>query len=469
MIDLISRRDFQKIAIIDNTKIKTFEDLNKDVKEIEAIIKPRQVVILLCNNSYESLLIYLASLKCGAVPLLLSDSISEFNINEYVKIYLPTYIFSPKELKNLPLESQKFRDYTVYINHNSKNNLHQNLALLLTTSGSTGNPKVVKVSKKNLISNTEAICKYLNLTCKERHITTLPMNYTYGLSCINTFLYSGASIILSDNAITTKDFWINVEMYKPTYISGVPYTYEILSKYFLEKLRSSSIKVFTQAGGKLNNECIRKFIKFSKETKKKFIVMYGQTEATARMSYLPFEKLDEKIGSIGISIPGGSFSLRNTYKDKNKTKRDIGELVYEGDNVTSGYATSYKDLDILKEENKQLNTGDLAWIDKDNYVYLIGRINRFAKINGIRVSLIDVEDLMKDLGYDCAISSNDIDLKIYIEIGENTKFDNSRIKKEITKRINLSPNSIKLKTKKKLPRLESGKINYQKLEDKNFE
>ena len=469
MIDLISKRHLDNIAIIDNNKIKTYNDLNKDIKEIEAIIKPRQVLILLCNNSYESLLIYLAALKCDAVPLLLSDSISEFNINEYVKRYLPTFIFSPKEIKNFSLRSQKFGNYFIYKTDNYENNLHTNLALLLTTSGSTGNPKVVKVSKNNFMSNTESICEYLNLTNKERHITTLPMNYTYGLSCINTFLCSGASIILNENAITTKDFWVNLEKYKPTQIAGVPYTYEILSKYFLEKLRFSSIKVFTQAGGKLNNEYIRKFINFSKDTKKKFIVMYGQTEATARMSYLPFDKLNEKIGSIGISIPGGSFSLRNTYRDKNNPKKTIGELVYKGDNVTSGYANSYEDLFSLKEENKQLNTGDLAWIDKDNYVYLIGRINRFAKINGIRVSLIDVEDLVKDLGYDCAISSDDINLKIYIEIGENINFDNSIVRKEIIKKINLSPNSIKLKIKKKLPRLESGKINYQKLEDNNFE
>ena len=196
--------------------------------------------------------------------------------------------------------------------------------------------------------------------------------------------------------------------------------------------------------------------------------MYGQTEATARMSYLPFNKLKQKIGSIGKAIPGGKFSLRNIYKDESFNKK-IGELVYEGHNVTDGYANTFDDLDDIKENNFKLNTGDIAWIDEDKYVFLLGRIKRFAKISGIRVSLVDVENIIASLGYPCAVISDDRDLKVFIEIPDKILLDMNKMKKEITAKINISPNSINLTRKAKLPRIESGKINYKVMEHKNFE
>ena len=460
MFDLINKKDPESIAIIERGITKTYKDLNEDIKQIEALLIPRATIILLCNNSYECLLIYLSCLRKGSIPLLLSDNVCESHLNEYIKRYLPKYVFSPNIINHQKNNLSFLKTYFIYkySNHNLIKN--KELILLLTTSGSTGNPKVVKVSKKNLISNTISICKYLNLSKKERHITILPMNYTFGLSCINTFLYSGGSIILNSDAITTKGFWINLEKYKPTFFSGVPYTYEILSKYFLEKLSKSSIRVFTQAGGKLGNQFLEKFIKFSDENDKEFIVMYGQTEATARMSYLPYSKLKEKIGSIGKAIPGGNFSLRNTYFEANKL---VGELTFEGDNVTEGYAQSFEDLNVKEKKTNILNTGDIGWIDEDNYVFLIGRINKFAKISGIRVSLIDIEDFLSNIGFNCAVCSDDIFLKIYIEIEEENKIDIVELKKEISNKMNISSNSIKFKALSKLPRLDSGKINYQKL------
>jgi len=465
VIDLIYKKDLKKIAIIEKNKVKTYQDLKKDIKEIDHIFHSRQIVILLCNNTYECLLIYLACLKNGSIPLLLSENLCEAHVKEYIIRYLPKYVFSPKKININKTRNVSFMgNYYIYEHENDNFVKNKFLSLLLTTSGSTGNPKVVKVSKKNLLSNTSSICKYLNLTENERHITTLPMNYTYGLSCINTFLYSGGSIILNSDAITTKSFWMNIEKNKPTFLSGVPFTYEIISKYFLEKLKDSSIRVFTQAGGKLRNQFLEKFIKFSEENNKEFIVMYGQTEATARMSYLPFSKLKEKIGSIGIAIPGGKFKLRNTYVENNEKNKIIGELVYIGENVTEGYAHSFEDLNELEEKPNCLNTGDIAWIDKDNYVFLVGRINKFAKISGIRVSLIDIEDFLNNQGFNCAVCSDDIFLRIFIETEKENKIDTIKLKKEISNKMNISSNSLKIKGITKLPRLDSGKVNYQKLE-----
>lgn len=464
MIDFFANKEPNKVAIFSDKITKTYNQLEKDIRKIERIFKPGQIVIILCKNSYYSLLFYLTCLKVGSIPLLLSDNLNPFQIKDYIIRYKPAYILSPKKINIEEEISEEYGDYCIYSRNQDNIVNNKSLSLLLTTSGSTGNPKVVKVTKDNLLENTKSISEYLNLSKEDRHITTLPMNYTYGLSCINTFLYSGGSIILNEFAINMREFWINIEEYKPTYLAGVPYTYEVLSKYFLEKLRDSSLKVFTQAGGKLGINFIKKFLEFALESDKKFIVMYGQTEATARMSYLPFDKLKEKIGSIGIAIPGGKFSLRNTYIDQNIKGKLIGELVYSGKNVTDGYANSFDELKENLMNCNILNTGDLAWIDEEDFVYLVGRINRFAKISGIRVSLSDIEEMINNLGFTSAILSDDKNLKIYIEGDNEEKRKLINLKKNIASSINISPNSIKLEVIEKLPRFDSGKINYKLIE-----
>ena len=158
------------------------------------------------------------------------------------------------------------------------------------------------------------------------------------------------------------------------------------------------------------------------------------------------------------------FKLRNTYIENNERNKIMGELVYQGDNVTEGYAHTFEELSELKKKPNLLNTGDIAWIDKDNYVFLVGRISKFAKISGIRVSLVDIEDFLNNLGYKSAVCSDDIFLRIFIENKEKNKINIVELKKKISNKMNISSNSIKFKEISEMPRLDSGKINYQKLE-----
>tara|TARA_B100000242_G_scaffold276529_1_gene232475 strand:+ start:414 stop:1814 length:1401 start_codon:yes stop_codon:yes gene_type:complete len=465
MLNLINEQSNCEIALISNDRNISYEELKEKVNYLSKNFDKGSINLLICSNTIESIILYLSLLKSGAVILLLSNQLSDENIIKYANKYKASNIISQKKISlDIFNNFWNFGDFFIYKNPNSLNLKNTNLALLLTTSGSTGNPKVVKISKNNLLSNTLAISKYLKLSKEDRHITTLPMNYTYGLSCINTFLFSGASIVLNNHSILEKSFWELINNFKPSSISGVPYTYEILNKIGINRLLSTSINVLTQAGGKLDRNLLTKYADLCKKNNCLFYVMYGQTEATARMSYLPPEKLLEKIDSIGIPIPGGQFEIdKSTFNNKVfETDKEYGELVYKGGNVSLGYAESFSDLNNIDDFKSVLHTGDIGYKDKDGFYYVVGRKNRFAKILGIRVSLQDIEDFLEFLNTKCLALSDDKKLVVYIEC-KNFKMDKNEIRNILVKETTLPPLSIDIKLIPEFPRKENGKINYQEL------
>ena len=464
MLDLLKKQN-EEIALLSEEENINYKDLRKKVINLSSKFKTGSVNIIICTNTVDSIIIYLSLLYIGAIPLLLSNELDTKSINFYKQRYNAKTVVAINNNKfKFSNKSWYFNKHTIFEFENFNLIKNQELALLLTTSGSTGNPKVVRISKKNLICNTKSICKYLSLKKEDRHITTLPMNYTYGLSCINTFLYAGGSIVLNKYSLLERGFWALLEKYSPTSFSGVPFTYEILYKVGFEKLLNSSIKVFTQAGGKLEKKILTKIAKLCESYNLLFYVMYGQTEATARMSYLPPEKLLEKIDSIGIAIPGGKFEIDYDLKNSIYLKQEnkFGELIYKGENVAMGYAEKFSDLDNNNEFNKILSTGDLAYMDDEKYIYIIGRKNRFAKISGVRVSLDDIEEILKEYNCVSAVISNDKTLNIFIE-SHSIDINLKKIKENLIKRTTLSPISFKLNFIDMLPRNDNGKIDYQQL------
>ena len=198
----------------------------------------------------------------------------------------------------------------------------------------------MRLSYNNIYNNTKNIVKYLKIEQSHRTITTMPPFYTYGLSIINTHLYMGASIFVTNMRVIEKVFWKLFNELKITSFGGVPYFYEIIKRLNFSKMNLPSLKYFTQAGGPLNRELIEYFLDYAETNKITFIVMYGQVEATSRMTYLPHEISRKKIGSIGIPIPGGKIRLENNKSNDDKK----GEIIYEGQNVSMGYAKNFKDL-----------------------------------------------------------------------------------------------------------------------------
>ena len=221
----------------------------------------------------------------------------------------------------------------------------------------------------------------------------MPPSYTYGLSIINTHLYSGASIVVTNLRVIEKAFWKLFNEQEVTSFGGVPYFYDILRKLKFHEINLPKLKYFTQAGGPLNRELTEYYLDYAEDNKIRFFVMYGQVEATSRMTYLPYKMSRKKTGSIGVPISGGKICLQN-----DKSNDDVkGELIYEGKNVSMGYAICGEDLAKDDENNGVLVTGDLAKRDKDGFYYIVGRKKRFIKLFGNRVNLDETERLIKNI------------------------------------------------------------------------
>ena len=447
----------------------TYQELERYTSELKTVIGNRTLVFSFSNNTIGSVTGYIAFLKNRVVPLLLKVDIEKELRDNLIKIYQPSYLYIPENKKD------EFPDYQcvwegigyclLQTQYPKEVPLYQNLALLLTTSGSTGSPKLVRQSYDNIQSNAQSIAQYLELNETERPITTLPMNYTYGLSIINSHLFVGATILLTEYTLMEREFWDFFKQEKATSFGGVPYTYEILKKLRFFKMDLPYLRTMTQAGGKLSPELHREFAKYAQENGKHFVVMYGQTEATARMGYLPWKKAIEKYGSMGIAIPGGKLWLKDIQGNKIIQPDIIGELVYEGKNVTLGYAICKEDLKKEDERYGVLETGDMAKMDEEGYFYIVGRKKRFLKIFGNRVNLDETERMIKVTfeGLDCACAG--IDDKLYIFITEDSKEKREEVKHFLSLKTGINISAFIVKTITEIPKNEAGKTQYRKLEE----
>lgn len=409
-------------------------------------IPPRSLVFLLVENNLESLVSYVACLNKGIVPLLLPATIDEELLSYLKHEYKPSRIYKNGDL----LE-----------NNDTNVSLHEDLALLLTTSGSTGSPKLVRQSYANIRANTASIVEYLKIDSSERPITTLPMNYTYGLSIINSHLAAGATILLTDKSIMQREFWDFFTSQGATSFGGVPYTYEMLDKLMFFRRKLPSLRTMTQAGGKILPELHRKFAEYAQREGKNFVVMYGQCEATARMSYLPPDHALDKVGSMGIAIPGGKFTIVDADGEDVDVPDVEGELVYEGENVTMGYAECAGDLAKGDERCGRLATGDMARRDADGFYYIVGRKKRFLKIFGNRVNLDETERIIK--GHfgtmDCACGGVDDKMKIFITDDEQV----DAVRSFVAEKTHINFKAFEIVVVPAIPKNASGKTLYSEL------
>jgi long-chain acyl-CoA synthetase len=450
--------------ISEKNEKKTYANFIKDIKEINKIkIAKKSLVLLQASQTYSFCCFFYNFINSNIIPIILNEKIDIIKSTVLIKKYQPNYIFSLIEL-NISVYKLKFKydNYYIYIKIEQTNHkISKDISLLMSTSGSTGSAKLVALSLENLLSNTKSICKYLNISSRDITITTLPLSYSYGLSIINTHLFKGGKIILNNKSFFEKQFWEFFKDYKINYIYGVPFSYEILFKLGIFKKNIKSIKYFAVAGGAMEKNLLQKYIDYCKKSKKRFICMYGQTEATTRIAYLPFEKLQKKIGSIGLPIPGGNLKILNQ-EGKEITKILIeGEISYKGNNVMVGYIENKNDLTKYRSNDYSLKTGDLGYFDKDNFFYITGRKKRIVKIYGHRISLDQLQSflLSKDITNAC-ICKNDL---LYIFVN-NDKFKNERIIELINLFIDINISKfIRFIKIKSLPISTSGKIQYYKL------
>ena len=459
-------KNLEQTALIQDTgESVTYGELLQFGRQIADQIPSRCLVFSLCMNSIGSVAGYVGFLNHGIVPLLLSSGLDRSMLWSLIDLYKPSFIWAPAKMKVHLAGKEVFASFgytLIQTDFKQSYPLHPDLALLLTTSGSTGSPKLVRQSFRNLRSNMKAIAEYLELDDTERPITTLPMHYTYGLSVINSHLYSEATILLTNRGVIEKAFWDFFREKEATSLGGVPFLYDMLDRLGFFNQRLPSLRTMTQSGGKLSVELHQKFAGWAKEKRIRFVVMYGATEATARMAYLPPDKAAEKCGSIGIAIPGGKLYLESDDGERITEPDVVGNLIYEGDNVTLGYAASGADLTKGDEHGSRLKTGDLAKFDEDGYFYIAGRNKRFLKIFGNRVNLDEMESLVMNCfrSLDCACTGKDDHMQVFIA-GEGNK---SEVRKFLAEKTGLNQAAFHVVTLDSIPRNESEKTLYSQLQ-----
>lgn len=274
---------------------------------------------------------------------------------------------------------------------------HPDLRLLLSTSGSTGDPKLVRLSGENISSNARSIAEYLRITPQDRAATTLPLFYSYGLSVLNSYLCAGAALVLTNHSVTEPAFWREAEAHGVTSLALVPHQFDLLEHSGFTGTELPGLRYVTQAGGRLAAHSVRHFAHLGRSQGWDMVVMYGQTEAAPRISYIPPEALPEAAGTIGRAIPGGRLWVADDQGHEITAPDVPGELFYAGPNVMMGYATERADL-ARGPEIEVLQTGDIAEKTADGLFRIVGRLKRFVKLYGLRLSLDQIEALLRGRG-----------------------------------------------------------------------
>ena len=451
------------VVITDAGETMQYGQLKEEVDKLTPFLHPHKLAFCLCRNQIGCLMGYITFMNAGVPVVLLDGQKNEEVVESLLTIYKPAYLRVSEDRTELIKDHKVLystHGFSLVAYNEQAGKIHPGIALLLTTSGSTGSPKLVKLTRENLLSNAESIAGYLSITSDERPVTSLPMHYSYGLSVINSHLIKGATILMTDKAVIQKEFWNFAEEQHATSIAGVPYTYEMLRRLRIFRMDLPDLKTMTQAGGKLNAKIAEEYIRNAKETGRRFFVMYGQTEATARMSYLPQEHALEKYASIGVAIPGGSFSLIDVNGNEITEPEVDGELVYKGANVSMGYAECIADLAVGDENHGELHTGDIARRDADGYYYITGRMNRFVKVWGNRCNLDAIEQLVKLIIVNCACVGVDDLITIFVtEEGLD-----SQIKTMLSDKMGLNNRAFAVKVISEIPKNASGKIQYAELQ-----
>ena len=454
-------------ALIENERCISYKTLAHAADMIAAKVGKRALVFLLCTNTSAAIAGYIGFMRRGIVPVMLDETMDEMLLEQLVHLYHPQFFWIPQKRAASYSDCETIfeQDGYVLLQAQEKDTvfpLHEELALLMSTSGSTGSPKFVRLSYQNLTSNTQSIIEYLHMDSAERGITNLPIHYVYGLSLVNTHLSVGGTLVVTEKTLFQREVWQLMKEQEVTNLAGVPYTYEMMNRLGFFRMELPALSTLTQAGGKLDAELHRKFALYAAEKNKQFFVMYGAAEATARMGYLPPQVSLDECGAMGIAIPGGRFELVDEDGTVLENHGISGELVYYGENVSMGYAECGTDLSRGDERHGRLVTGDIAVRDAAGYYTVVGRKKRFLKIFGKRVNLQEVEHILRQRfeTIDAACAGTDDHLYVFTAQKDLV----SDIKPFLSMKIGIHPTAINVKHIAEIPKNASGKTIYKELE-----
>ena len=436
-------RHGERTALVELTpegpRTVTYAELDALVTEQAArLAGGRQLVTIALDRTVDAVVTYLAALAGGHVALVAQEGDGE-GFRTLAATFAPTTTANRVDGAWLTDQAEQTTGHV----------LHADLAVLLSTSGSTGSPKLVRLSAENLQSNADAIVDALDICADDRAVTTLPLSYSYGLSVLHSHLNVGATILLTDHSVVEPALWDAMATHAVTTLPCVPYTFDLLDRVGFERQRLPHLRSVTVAGGRLAPERVRRFAELGHSKGFQLHVMYGQTEATARIATLDPALAALNPEAIGTSIPGGHIELDPLSADTPET----GEIVYRGPNTMLGYAESAADL-ARGRDIEALHTGDIATRGSDGLYRIVGRRSRNAKIFGLRIDLDHTEQVLAASQITACIVSDDTGLCVVAEGPVDPQFLADRV----ARATGLPLHVIHVRVVDALPRLSSGKL-----------
>ncbi len=445
-------KNLNKTAVISKEEL-SYKKTYSNIITIEKMLRNKglnnkDAALLISENSQFFIQCYFAIIKNGTVCVPINPNSSIEHMEYIIKSLNIKNIFIQKKLlKYLPkvwdldiyTEEDIEKLETITEDHINEKTDQQDVAVILFTSGSTAKPKGVMLTHGNLIYNTNSIIQYLKLSEGDRIEVVLPFYYCYGTSLLHTHFRVGGSLVINNRFMFPETVLQHINNYKCTGFAGVPSTFQILLKISdIKNRKFPSLRYITQAGGRMANIFIEELFETLKGVD--IYIMYGQTEATARLSYLPPYLLKEKMGSIGKGIPGTQLKVLNKEGIPVKPK-EVGEIVAQGGNIMKGYFNDEEETKkVLK--NGYLYTGDIGTVDEDGYIYILSREKNIIKSGGNRISPKEVEDIILQMAeiVECAVVGVEDDI-----LGESVKAF------VVLKDDNLNVNSIIEYCKSRLP------------------
>lgn len=414
----------------------------------------RELVFNLCRIDLASIIGFLSAVRAGHAVAQLEASVPEELTQALVERYRPAWVLRPgtghmPDMEPGPEQGRADPPPA------------DDLAVLLSTSGTTGSPKLVRLSRLNIVSHAHHLGQYLGIDERERAIQSLPLTFSYGLSVLYTHLAARASVILPSQPIMRPEFWSEASRWGATSFAGVPYSYSILQRTgFLRDAMPDTMHTLTQSGGRMPPENIVELWELMRARGGRFFAMYGQTESTSRMSYVPPDALPEKAHTVGIAIPGGRVTIQPPGQDETTEPGVEGEVIFRGPNVMLGYAEGREALARGDDLGGTLRTGDLGKLDEDGFLQLTGRMKRIAKIYGLRVNLDEIEAAAGPHGPVAAIDGGDRVVLWRVSDGQVTADD---LRRELAGRFGLKSRVFAVRDVDDLPLNSRGKVDYRAL------
>ncbi|MCI8822504.1 MAG: AMP-binding protein [Lachnospiraceae bacterium] len=445
-----------EVLLSDNTAIaddqgnkRSYRELSEGAEDLRLCVEKRSLLFLLCDHQTETAEFIYEILYIHAVPLLLPGEIDEELLEQLMQIYQPGYLYCQNSRKTAGTERRvkEWKNHTLWKTGAPEVSIHPDVALLLSTSGTTGSSKLVKLTYDNLYDNAAYGCRHLQIEVGQKGLSPLPLHYAFGLSFCLWHWHCGATVLLTEESVFGRGFQEFYMKEKAVNFAATPYTYRMLQKIrFWDQEKAAFLNFAISSGAQITEQEHLELVSVLKE---KFWVGYGQTECIGIVLAASFDERHVRTGTVGRAFDNAEVTM----------DPKTGEMLIRSRSVCMGYAVSREDLETGDVNHGILHTGDVVKIE-DGYIYLQGRLKRFVKILGKRVSLDDIGNYLENKYQNAEFACTGTDDHIEIYHTDPGSCAEEEIRELLYRNMKIPAEFITCFCLEKMPRNSSGKIAY---------